>query len=196
MKTFVLILTTFLLIGCSGIPDFEVSSDDPYLSHNEGLLLHKEEPFSGYVVDHYYGGAVKSVTPYRNGLEEFVKVGYYPKGELMYERPYKNGEKNGVHKGYFADGSNRFIYYFENGLSVGTHQEWYASGQQAKLMNFKDGRPFGSQKVWRSDGKIRSNYVIREDGRRYGLVGMKRCKNLDIKEEEIKPLTAAIYETD
>ena len=33
-------------------------------------------------------------------------------------------------------------------------------------------KPFGSTKVWRKDGKLRSNFVIRENGRRYGLAAV------------------------
>lgn len=197
MKSFLnLIIVTFLLIGCSGISDFRVSSDHPDISHENGITLYEGLPFDGHIVGYYHDGTIKSLAPFKDGLAESVKTGFYPGGELMYERPYEDGEKHGIHKGYHRDGTPRFVYHFEKGLSIGTHQEWYPSGQLAKLMNFKKGKPFGEQKVWRSDGKIRANYVIREDGRRYGLVGMKRCKNLDVVAETIKPLTAAIYEGD
>ena len=103
------------------------------------------------------------------------------------------GKKEGTHKGFFPDSQPRFEYKFEAGENIGTHYDWYEGGQLAKLTNYKDGKPFGVQKMWRSDGKIRSNYVIREDGRRYGLVGIKRCKNINTEAQAIQPLTAAVY---
>ena len=41
------------------------------------------------------------------------------------------------------------------------------------------------------DGKYRSNYVITENGRKYGLVGLKRCKKIDGETENIDPYTGS-----
>lgn len=185
-----------VLIGCGpSVPDVEIRKNDPSLSTDrEGKLHYKENLFSGYLVDYYPSGALKSRSPYADGLLELISYGYYPLGETMHIRPYVKGEKHGIHKGYYPDGSKKFTYHFEDGLSIGNHREWYADGQLAKDMNYVNGQPFGSQKMWRSDGKIRSNYVIREDGRRYGLVGIKRCKNIDTEKERITRLTSAIYD--
>ena len=43
--------------------------------------------------------------------------------------------------------------------------------------NYKNGQQHGSQKVWYLNGKIKSNYVIK-DNRRYGLLGTKNCRNV------------------
>lgn len=190
---FLLILTTFLLLGCSRVPDTQVSSNNPALHHQNGVLLLDDKPFSGYLMAHYPSGALKEKTPYMKGEEHGEKLGYYANGALMFVRGYQYGEKHGTHQGFYEDGSDRFKYQFEKGSNIGTHYDWYEGGQLAKMTNFKDGKPFGVQKMWRSDGKIRSNYVIREDGRRYGLVGLKRCKNINTDSEEIQPLTAAVY---
>ena len=192
------IIFTFIAmsLGCSpAIPDLQIHEKDGDLSRTgKGLLLYKAEPFSGHLMDYYHDGRLKSVTPYKNGLRESISRGYYPTGELMYERPYSQGKKNGTHTGYFPGGQQKFRYEFEAGLSVGNHREWYSTGQLASDLNYLNGHPLGPQKVWRPDGKIRSNYVIREDGRRYGLVGIRRCKNLDTENERIAQLTAAVYE--
>ena len=42
--------------------------------------------------------------------------------------------------------------------------------------------------MWRPDGKYRANYVVRENGRSYGLTGLKRCKKIDGKNEVIDPV--------
>ena len=47
--------------------------------------------------------------------------------------------------------------------------------------NYVNGKAMGAQKVWRKDGKIRANFVIRENGKKYGLMGMKRCTKIDAK---------------
>lgn len=188
-------LLVFLLAGCApSIPKIELSEDHKNLSRNsEGQLLCDGKPFSGYLVSHYSSGVLRTSIPYYLGVQESVSLGYYPSGRLMYERPYKKGEKHGTHSGYYENGQPKFRYLFEKGLSIGNHQEWYESGQLASDLNYRKGQPFGPQKVWRPDGKIRSNYVMREDGRRYGLVGMKRCKNIDTENEQIAELKPEKY---
>lgn len=193
MKSIVIIIV-FLLGGCSGMPEVEVSSEHPGIAQQNGVLYMDSIPFSGYVVQRYRGGALMVKTPYKNGEEHGMKIFYYEDGSVRYYRHFKHGEKDGIHQGFYPGGAKKFEYRFKNGENIGTHYDWFENGQLAKLTNFKDGKPFGEQKMWRSDGKIRSNYVIREDGRRYGLVGLKRCKNINTEEEEIEPLTAAIYD--
>lgn len=188
-----------VLTGCGqsipDIPDLEVYEQHPALTRDRvGKLRYEGNLFSGYLVDYYSGGALKSKSAYSDGLQESVSYGYYPSGEIMYLRPYIEGEKQGIHIGYYPDGRKKFVYRFEAGLSIGNHREWYADGQLTRDLNYVNGQPFGPQKMWRSDGKIRSNYVIREDGRRYGLVGIKRCKNIDTEKERITRLTSAIYD--
>ena len=184
------------LAGCNPlVPDIEIAENDPALSRDrQGILLYGGNRFSGYLVARYPEGTIKSRSAYLDGMQELESIGYYPTGEILFTRHYVRGEKNGEHLGFFPDGSLRFQYFFETGKGVGNHREWYENGQLAKDLNYVAGQPFGPQKMWRPDGKIRSNYVIREDGRRYGLVGLKRCKNMDTEKEEIAPLTSAIYE--
>ncbi len=184
-----------VFLGCSKLPDVQVVSGDPALSRRtDGAIMYGLESFSGYLITYDDQGKLYSKSGYLNGFLEGESLGYYPNGNTREIRYYEKGEKDGKHVGFFEDGTPKFEYYFENGLSVGAHRDWYASGQLAQEMNFVDGKQQGIQKVWRIDGKLRSNYVIASDGRRYGLVGIKRCKNIDTEEELIKPLTAQTSE--
>jgi len=196
MKAIAYLSIILVLAGCGPlIPDIEVVENSKALSRDsEGRLHHEAGLFSGYLVEYYPGGTLKTKSAYSDGLLESVSYGYYSTGEVMYVRPYVKGEKHGRHTGYYRDGSLKFLYHFAEGRSVGNHREWYHGGLLAQDLNYLDGQPFGPQKMWRPDGKIRSNYVIREDGRRYGLVGIKRCKNIDTEKEQITRLTSAIYD--
>ena len=78
-------------------------------------------------------------------------------------------------------------YHFKNGMNVGNHKEWYQDGSPLQDRNYANGQPMGSQKVWRRDGKIRANFVIRENGKKYGLMGMKRCTKIDTKKQTLEP---------
>jgi antitoxin component YwqK of YwqJK toxin-antitoxin module len=175
------------------IPNVEIADHDEKLFMNsDGILLHNELPFSGFLIKKNSDGVLIEKIGYLNGSQAGDMLGFYENGAKKFIRPYLNGEKHGIHLGWYEDGTLRFLYQFENGLSEGNHKEWYEDGSIMQDFNFKDGKPFGSQKVWRKDGKIRGNYVVRENGRRYGLMGIKRCTKIDGEDERLDPYVGEI----
>lgn len=177
------------------VPDVRLNKNDSALNFKkDGILYYKQEPFSGILSDYYESGNLRSTCQFLEGKQHGLFEGYYPSGTNEFVRYYKKGEKHSVHRGWYANGQLKFIYSFDNGLSEGNHKVWYADGGKFQDFNFQNGRALGSQKVWRTDGKIRANYVVRENGRKYGLSGIKRCKNVDTQTEQIKELTAEVYE--
>lgn len=165
-----------------------VEAGDPLFYRKGDTVYHDSLPFTGMLVEHYPGGQLMSVIAFANGQKHGMSKGFYENGRVKYTRPYHHGEKHGEHLGYYEDGTRKFRYYFENGFSQGHHQEWYESGQLYRDLNYVDGRERGPQKMFRPDGKLRGNYVVRENGRIYGLVGMKRCKNIDTENEKLDEL--------
>lgn len=172
----------------SHIPDVIVGAEDALLQYIAPAMLYDGLPFSGTVVLSDDSGRVAERKQYLKGLLHGVHEGFYPSGQHSFRRPYVAGEKHGAHQGWYADGQLRFAYYFEHGLSEGHHQEWYPDGSIYRDMHYENGRERGAQKMYRPDGKLRSNYVVKSNGRRYGLVGSKRCKNIDTENERIKEL--------
>ncbi|MEP2026677.1 MAG: toxin-antitoxin system YwqK family antitoxin [Reichenbachiella sp.] len=203
MKTSLLLILMISIMACDPstdgsqaillrdeIPNIEVLEDDARFSMStDGTIYLDSIKFSGYVVSYYPERSVKSKKGYYQGRLEGDFISYYPNGQIYSQRPYHLGEKHGEHLGYYEDGQLKFQYQFVNGFSQGTHKNWYASGKLKKEMNYKDGKEFGPQKYWRPDGKMRSNYVVRENGRRYGMLGLKRCAKIDSETGDIDPYT-------
>ena len=107
------------------------------------------------------------------------------KNPVVYNKLPFSGKVYGLHKnspdtlwtGAYKNGSLNFIYQFENGEYNGTNRFWTKNGFLFEERNYKAGYEFGSQKVWYLNGKVRSNYVIKNN-RRYGLLGTKNCINV------------------
>ena len=59
----------------------------------------------------------------------------------------------------------------------GERKEWNNEGNLIYLATYKKGQEEGPQKLWYDNGKIRANYIIK-NGKRYGLLGTKNCKNV------------------
>ena len=167
------------------IPEINVAlTDDNITKTSSGLILFNNVPFSGNLQEYYSEGQLKRSTQYYLGKKEGLDIGHYFNGNKAYIRPYKNGDKDGEHQGWYENGQISFHFKFKNGLSTGNHKMWYADGVLYKDLNYENGQALGTQKIWRPDGKFRSNYIIKENGRKYGLVGLKRCANIDTKKEK------------
>ena len=102
---------------------------------------------------------------------------YYSNNKLMEIREFRNNMKNGKQIAYWDNGNKRFEYIAKNDVSDGELKEWDFNGKLFHLAHYKNGQEEGVQKLWYENGKIRANYIILQ-GRRYGLLGTKNCKNV------------------
>jgi antitoxin component YwqK of YwqJK toxin-antitoxin module len=102
---------------------------------------------------------------------------FYPNKQLMEIREFKNDMKNGKQLAFWDNGNKRFEYTAKNDMNEGALMEWDYNGKLFHLAHYKNGQEEGVQKLWYENGKIRANYII-VNGRRYGLLGTKNCKNV------------------
>ncbi len=102
---------------------------------------------------------------------------YYPNRQLMEYREFRNDMKNGKQIGYWDNGNKRFEFVAKDDAYEGALKEWDYNEKLFHLANYKNGQEEGVQKLWYENGKIRANYVI-INGRRFGLLGTKNCKNV------------------
>jgi antitoxin component YwqK of YwqJK toxin-antitoxin module len=70
----------------------------------------------------------------------------------------------------------RFVYDFSQGEHHGKAEEWHPNGKPYRIFHYKAGYEDGLQQMWWEDGTLRANYAVRH-GRRYGLIGLKLCRN-------------------
>jgi antitoxin component YwqK of YwqJK toxin-antitoxin module len=182
------ILTMSVTVDAPEVPNVIVELGDKLLSKmRNGDVYLNDIPFSGYLISRYSNDSIYLIKGYVEGKQSGLTTAYYEDGAIQYERPYLKGEKHGIHIGYHQNGQKGFEYYFENGFNEGNHLEWYSDGKKATDMNYVNGKEFGKQQAWRPDGKLRSNYIVRENGRMYGLQGIKRCTKLDGVTKTIDP---------
>ncbi len=170
------------------IPNIEILESDLRLSRaDNGVMYLDTTSYSGYLLTYYPDSSLKSKKGFYQGRLEGDFVSYYRNGQVFSKRPYHKGEKHGEHLGYHKNGQLQFQYYFVDGFSQGTHRVWFPNGDLKSEMNYTDGKERGLQRVWRPDGKMRSNYVVRENGRKYGKLGLKRCAKIDSETGDVDP---------
>jgi antitoxin component YwqK of YwqJK toxin-antitoxin module len=158
------------------IPSKWVNENDKGLTRSRGVLYYNNVAFSGWIYNDYPNGNRYTETPYHNGKEEGIMKRWYADHKLEQERLFINGKKEGIHRGWWPDGKPKFEYYFENDEHNGTAKEWFSNSSPYRAFAYKAGHEEGRQQMWWDNGTIRANYVVK-DGKQYGLIGRKLCKN-------------------
>jgi MORN repeat variant len=164
-----------ILSGCSDTTSV-VTADDPGLSMRQDSLFYLNRPFSGTVLKFEIEQDTMLVASWQHGVEHGRFKQWYMDGQPAEERYFENGRKTGTHRGWYPDGKPRFVYEFSQGEHHGKAEEWYPNGKPYRIFHYKAGHEEGLQQMWQEDGTLRANYAVR-NGRRYGLIGLKLCRN-------------------
>jgi antitoxin component YwqK of YwqJK toxin-antitoxin module len=142
------------------------------------IVYFKDQKYSGYLYTmHTNNIDTFSIEGYLNGLQSGLTKKWFTHKRPMEIRLYKNGSKNGKQLAFWENGNKKFEFIAKNDAYEGEMKEWSEDGKLIHLSNYKDGQENGAQKLWYDNGKIKANYVIVQ-GKRYGLLGTKNCKNV------------------
>ena len=154
------------------------------LSSSKEIVIHNEIV---YFKNQRFNGCLYQLMPnkkdtlqiqfFKNGIYDGIFKKWYSNKQLMEYRVYKNGKKNGIQVTFWKNGYKRFEYNAKNDTYDGEMSQWTNRGQLYHLAHYSNGQEEGSQKMWYENGKLRANYVI-INGKRYGLLGTKKCKNV------------------
>ncbi|SFZ96326.1 MORN repeat variant [Chryseobacterium limigenitum] len=148
------------------------------VENKNGLLMSNNILFTGVIYSLYPDTKdTAEVMGFNNGKENGEWRRFYPNKKLKEQRYFENGIKVKTLKEWWENGKMKISGSFLKGENNGEFKEWNREGRLIKLMNYKLGYEEGSQKQFYDNGKIRSNYVIK-NGKRYGLLGTKNCVNV------------------
>ena len=190
MKIPVYLLLLFLIYSCKSekskridiLPEINsgmfLLKSDKNISINNDVVFLKDKKYSGflYALNPDSKDTV-SLEGYSNGLLHGRSRKWYVNKQIFEDRTYTMGEKNGKQTSWWENGNKQFEFYAKNDKYEGELKEWAFDGKLMHLAHYKDGQEEGIQQLWYENGKIRANYVI-INGKRYGLLGTKNCKNV------------------
>ncbi len=155
-----------------------VSKTSNDISIVNDMVFYKTEKFNGVLFDlNVNNRDTLFLEEIKNGLLDGVSKKWFTNNQLMEYREYKLGRKNGQQIAFWENGKKRFEFIANNDAYEGELKEWASTGNLFHLAHYVNGQEEGSQKMWYENGKIRANYVI-INGKRYGLLGTKNCKNV------------------
>ncbi|WP_227873919.1 toxin-antitoxin system YwqK family antitoxin [Flavobacterium nackdongense] len=190
MKILPVIITLLSICSCSQkkseevvffnhlVPKTYILLPSPTIQIKNDTVFVNNKKYSGFLYELQSNNKdTISIKGYYNGLETGVSKKWYADRKIMEERYYLDGKKNGTQIAFWENGNKKFEFKAINDIYEGEMKEWNVNGKLIHLANYKNGQEEGSQKLWYDNGKIRANYVI-INGRRYGLLGTKNCRNV------------------
>lgn len=173
------LLILFAACHSAPMPELQViNSSQVELKSKGGLFYLNGKRFSGTAFQYFPNSLDTAfIQHFLRGREEGEWRQYYPDGQLKERRYFTQGEKIGDHIGYWVNGRKSFHYQLENDLYEGNNRAWNKAGLLIMNKHYQNGQEEGTQQVWYDEGKIKSNYIMRQ-GRRFGLLGTKNCINV------------------
>jgi len=156
---FLLFLLALLLVSCNVAPA-EISTGDPALTKEKGIVYYNDVAYSGMVLT------------------------YDESAQLVSEVQLEKGIQEGVSKFYWPNGTLKRMAHYHNGVYHGTVSMFYENGNAFAFFNYVNGQESGLQQMWKSDGRIKVNYEV-INGRKYGLTGVKNCVNVLEEQDHI-----------
>jgi antitoxin component YwqK of YwqJK toxin-antitoxin module len=156
---------------------FELKSSSNITLEGDTVYLNHKK-YTGFLFELYPNKKDTAILEsYHNGLLTGLTKKWYANKILMEERYFEAGKKNGKQTAYWENGKKKFEYMAKKDVYEGEMTEWAPNGEINHIGNYVNGQEEGSQKMWYENGKIRANYIIR-NGKRFGLLGTKNCKNV------------------
>jgi len=187
MKSFIILILCFLVLACQKnqadlkeqiVPQIFTLKSSLNLTYTNDVVFLNGTKYSGFLYQLSPDNKdTLAIEGYKDGLQMGICRKWFPNKQLMEERHYVAGKKHGKQLAYWANGNKRFEFMAQNDAYEGELKEWSIDGRLFHLGNYKNGQEEGAQKMWYDNGKIKANYVIAE-GKRYGLLGTKNCKNV------------------
>lgn len=156
---------------------FTLKSSKEITNKNDTVLLNGGK-YSGYLFElHTNNSDTLLIQSYLSGLQSGNDKKWFANKNISEDREYSSGKKNGKQIAFWDNGKKRFEFTANNDAYEGEMKEWNFEGKLIHLANYKNGQEEGTQRLWYENGKIRANYVIL-NGKRYGLLGTKNCRNV------------------
>lgn len=151
-----------------------ILNTDPQLKKTDFGWFYQEKPFSGYMIEAEKDHRVVYSLPIIAGQEQGVAKGWYNTGERLLERNFIDGKKEGTFTQWWPNGKIRYLFHYKNNLFNGAQFVFFPDGKKREESHFQAGEREGIQRVWNENGRLVSNYTIK-DKKLYGVISVKSC---------------------
>lgn len=134
------------------------------LREGQWCLRELQTPFTGFLVEGYTDGAIRSRSAVSNGLLEGLSVGWYTNGQPQVEEEFRAGKSHGRRSKWYPDGRIMSEGRTMNGELEGHFRRWHENGTIAEEMSLHRGQPDGILRAYYPSGFIKAEARV-QDGK-------------------------------
>ena len=120
--------------------------------------------YTGWVVERYGDGVMKSRTEVMDGRLQGVSEGYYTNGQMQVREYFTNGVSHGLRTKWRIDGSKLSEGTIVAGEFDGVFRKWHENGKLHQRVEMSNGVPHGVSHGWFPSGFLQSR-VVMENGK-------------------------------
>ncbi len=158
-----------LLLGTAALSIFTLRPPEPpppstplvvqrdFLTPREGRLWRagQGQPFTGFMVEHYPDGVLKSRSAVSDGVLHGVSEGWYPNGGRQVREHFVLGVSHGLREKWHANGRLWSRATIEEGKLNGEFKRWDEAGNLAETLLMKSGEPDGDAVAFHPSGFLK-----------------------------------------
>ncbi len=119
-------------------------------------------PFTGWMVDYYPGGAQLSHCQISNGLLNGVSETWYTNGRMQVREHFKDGISHGLREKWHENGPRLSQAMIVEGKVTGAFQSWYDNGQLAEEIYMKLGLADGTAWAYYRSGFLKAETTVHD----------------------------------
>lgn len=119
-----------------------------------------EEPFSGWMIEHYPDGSIKSRSQVVAGVLEGLSEGWHPNGQLQIREQFVGGIAEGIVTKWHPNGVMLSEGRAVEGRFEGTFRRWHENGVPAEEVTMLRGDPEGLSRAWFPSGHLKAEVRI------------------------------------
>lgn len=114
----------------------------------------EENPFTGFMLERYASGQLKSRSFLLDGVLHGVSEGWYRNGVLQVREHFENGVSHGLRTRWSEKGQKISESPIVNGQVSGTYRRWHANGRLAEEIEMVQGQPHGISRGYYESGNL------------------------------------------
>jgi antitoxin component YwqK of YwqJK toxin-antitoxin module len=118
--------------------------------------------FTGFLLDTYDDGTLKSRSAISNGLLHGVSQGWYTNAQQQVEEHFVAGTSHGLRTKWHPNGQKLSEVNIVAGKLQGTFLSWHDNGAPAEEVELTDGKPDGLSRAYFPSGFLKSQVTLRD----------------------------------
>jgi hypothetical protein len=130
-------------------------------SEGHWYQLPASNAFTGWTVEYYPDGMLRSRAAVSNGLLHGLVEGWYTNGQMQIQELYQDSVSDGLRRKWFQNGQLQSEATIVQGKLEGNFRSWHENGQLAEQIEMHQGQPDGEAWAFYDSGFVKAETRVK-----------------------------------